>query len=434
MTDNVEIAKLRMFKAEQLATDLNNWMDADYHRAKEMTDLMRNVCIDSQVASEWRFVLTNIARYGFDEFLRRYPAQARQAGFDESILEYVDSDSMMEPWLIEPLRNEFESMVEQQYIKRFGSLDDLTVLASTVIVDKGKYDNRWARYSADQWIDWSRTKGNNCTIKGPVKTGKTDISLSLGQLGQADGADIKTNIYLPSPLPCWAYTAKLSTLIKSICESKLRKKRVLFLLDEAGLFWARIDTIQSVPKDLSKVVLCLGKLECNLGFISHFEELIPTIIRRTSVASFEKRSLTSAFVEIRAGDFKMEPQLVTHIPRTTIPFDQDQLAFFNRDMFVADLLEFVSNIEQGESQWEAVIGYVNKHAGESDEIADISPKQVAQWIHHKKNSGGRSRMSIRQIAEIVEIPKSTVANWIGEVKKELDSFGSKPDTAVPLSS
>jgi hypothetical protein len=429
MTDNVEIAKLRMFKAEQLATDLNNWMDADYHKVKEMTDLMRNVCVDSQVASEWRFVLTNIARYGFDEFIHRYPQQASQAGFDQSILEYVDENNMMEPWLIEPLRNEFESMVEQQYIKRFGSLDDLTVLASTVIVDKGKYDNRWARYSADQWIDWSRTKGNNCVVKGPVKTGKTDLSLCLGQLAQADGADIKTNIYLPKPPPMWAYTTRLSTLVKSICQSKLRKKRVLFKLDEAGLFWARIDTIQSIPKDLSKLVLILGKLETNLIFISHFEELIPTIIRRTSVASFEKRTRTSAFVEIRAGDFKMEPQLVTHIPRTSIEFDMDQLAFFNRDVFVADLLEFVSNLNQGENQWEAVIGYVDKHAGESDEIGDISPKQVAQWIHKKK----RNKMSIRQIAEIVEIPKSTVANWIGEVKRELDSFESVPDTAVPLS-
>ena len=429
MTDNVEIAKLRMFKAEQLATDLNNWMESDFHTVKEMTDLMRNVCIDSQVASEWRFVLTNIARYGFQEFIERYPSQASQAGFDRSILEYVDEHNLSQPWLIEPLRNEYESMVEQQYIKKIGSLDDLSVLASTVVVDKNRYDNRWARYSADQWIDWSRTKGNNCVVKGPVKTGKTDISLNLGQLGQADGADIKANIFLPKPPPMWAYTTRLSSLVKSICESKLKKKRVIFLLDEAGLFWARIDTVQSVPKDLAKVVLVLGKLETNLVFISHFEELIPTIIRRTSVASFEKRTKTSAFIEIRAGDFKMEPQLVTHIPRTSIEFQQDQLAFFNRDMFVADLLEFVSNLNQGENQWEAVIGYVNKHAGESDEIADISPKQVAQWIHHKK----KGKMSIRQIAEIVEVPKSTVHTWVGEVERELDSFKGEPDTAVPLS-
>ena len=429
MTDNVEIAKLRMFKAEQLAMDLNNWMGSEYHSVKEMTDLMRNVCIDAQVASEWRFVLTNIARYGLPMFIERYPQQADDAGFDEGILEYVDEHNMKEPWLIEPIRNEFQSLVEQQYIKKIGSLDDLSVLASTVVIDKSRYENRWARYSADQWIDWSRTKGNNCVVKGPVKTGKTDLSLTLGELGRADGADIKTNIYLPKPPAGWAYTTKLSSLIKSICESKLEKRRVLFLLDEAGLFWARIDTIQSVPKDLSKLVLCLGKLECNLAFISHFEELIPTIIRRTSVASFEKRTRTSAFVEIKSGDFRMEPQLVTHIPRTSIEFDPDQLAFFNRDMFVADLLEFVSDLNQGENQWEAVIGYVNKHAGESDEIADISPKQVAQWIHHKK----KGKMSIRQIAEIVEVPKSTVHTWIGEVEKELDNFKAQPDTPVQVS-
>ena len=419
MTDNVEIAKLRMFKAEQLATDLNNWFESDYHRVNEMTDLMRNVSVDSQVASEWRFVLKNIARYGIGEFITRHPKQAKQVGFDEEILELVDEESNHEPWLIEPVRNEFESMIEQQYIKKMGSLDDLSVLASTVILDKTRYDNKWSKYSIDQWVDWARTKGNNCTIKGPVKTGKTDISLTLGELCQRDGADIKTNIYLPNARPSWAYTVKLSGLIKSICESKLRKRRVLFLMDEAGLFWARIDTIQSVPKDLAKLILCLGKLECNLGFISHFEELIPTIIRRTSVASFEKRTLTSAFVEIRAGEFKMEPQLITHIPKTSIEFDPDQLAFFNRDLFVADLLEHVSNLPSGESQWESLIEYVDKHEGESDETSEISPKQVAKWLKvHPK-------LSMRKIAEIVQVSLSTVQRWLTEGEKDIDSLGKQ---------
>jgi DNA-directed RNA polymerase specialized sigma24 family protein len=419
--DNVEIAKLRMFKAEQLATDLNNWFESDYHRVKDMTDLMRNVSVDSQVASEWRFVLTNISRYGIKEFIKRHPKEANERGFDDETLELVAEDDYHEPWLIEAIRNEFESMIEQQYIKRFSSLDDLTVLASTVIIDKSRYENRWARYSTDQWVDWARTKGFNCTIKGSVKMGKTDLALSLGEMVQKDGADVKTNIMLPKVRLDWAYITRLSTLVKSICQSKLKKKRVLFLLDEAGLFWARIDTIQSVPKDLSKLALCLGKLECNLGFISHFDELVPTIIRRTSVSSFEKRSLTSAFVEIKAGDFRMEPQLVTHIPRTSIEFDPDQLAFFNRDMFVADLLEFVSNIKTGENQWEALIGYVDQHAGESDEALELSPKQVAKWIHKKK----KGKYTIRQIADIVEIPKSTVYTWMEEVKQELDSFGEE---------
>ena len=413
MTDNVEIAKLRMFKAEQLATDLNNWLESDYHTVKEMTDLMRNVSVDSQVASEWRFVLKSIARYGMEEFIKRHPQQAKQIGFDEEILELVDDESMHQPWLVEPLRNEFESMIEQQYIKKMGSLDDLSVLASTVILDKSRYENRWARYSSDQWIDWTRTKGNNCTIKGPVKSGKTDLSLTLGEMAEKDGADIKTNIYLPNIRPNWAYTTKLSTLIKSVCESKLKKKRVLFLLDEAGLFWARIDTIQSVPRDLSKLILCLGKMQVSLGFISHFDELVPTIIRRTSVASFEKRSLSSAFIEVKTGDFKMEPQLVTHIPKTMIAFDQDQLAFFNRDMFVSDLLEFVSSMELGENQWEALIKYVDSHAGESDETSEISPKQVAKWLR------AHPKLSLPKIAQIVGVSVSTVHRWVTEGTAEL---------------
>jgi DNA-binding transcriptional regulator YiaG len=413
MTDNVEIAKLRMWKAEQLATDLNNWFASDNHTAKDMLDVLRNVSIEGSASLSWRFALKGVQRYGFRRFLEVFSKQAQEIGWNATYLKFVDDDNDYHPWLIEPIRNEFEETVEQCYIKKFGGLDDLTVLGSTVIIDKSKTDNKWARYSVDQWIDWSRTKGANCTVKGPVKTGKTNIALLLGELGLLDGAHVKSNIFVPKKIANWDYTVKLSELIISICRSKLQKKRTLFLMDEAGLFWARIDTIQSVPRDLSKLVLVLGKMETNLAFISHFQELIPTIIRRTSVADFEKRSMTSAFVEIRGGDFKMEPQVVTHIPGTSIPYDQDQLAFFNRDMFVPDLLEEVSKVMTSENQWEHLIDYVEKHAGEADETSEISPKQVAKWLRvHPK-------ISLPKIAQLVGVSVSTVHRWVNEGNKEL---------------
>ena len=413
MTDNVEIAKLRMWKAEQIASDLNNWFDSDNHTVKEMMDCLRSVSIEGSASQQWRFVLTGIRRYGVREAVNTFPNQFGELGIDKRILAFVDDENDKEPWLVGPLRNELEDTIEQCYIKKMGALDDLTVLGSTLIRDRVSSDNKWARYSPDQFIDWTRSKGNNAQIKGPVKFGKTDLALKLGEYAHADGADITTNIAHPKR-PGWEYTVKLSQLITSICKSKLNGKRTVFWLDEAGLFWARIDTVQSVPKDLAKLVLCLGKLECNLGFISHFEELVPTIIRRTSVATFEKRSIKTAFVEIKSGNFKMEPQIVTHIPPTSIPFDQDQLAFFNRDMHVSDLLEYISQIQSSENQWEALIDYVKKHAGEADETSDISPKQVAKWLRtHPK-------LSLPKIARLVGVSVTTVHRWVNEGNKALD--------------
>ena len=421
MTDNVEIAKLRMWKAEQLATDLNNWFSCDYHTVKEMTDLLRNVASDGSASQNWRFALTKISQQGVRKFVATNPVPAREVGITERILPYVDEINDKEPWLVEPLKNEFEDTIEQNYIKKIGRLDDLTILGSTVVNDKTNYDNKWERYSLDQMIDWSRSKGSNAQVKGPVKHGKTDLSLLLGQYARSDGADVSTNIFTPK-MNGWQYTVRLSDLIISICNSKLNKKRTLFLLDEAGLFWARIDTVQSVPKDLSKLVLCLGKIECNLCFISHFEELVPTIIRRTSVATFEKRQLTTAFVEIRQGKFKMEPQVITHIPRTTIQFDQDQLAFFNRDMHVSDLLEYISQIPSSENQWKSLIEYSQSHAGESDEAMEVSPKQVARWLrkYSKDRNYPDRRITIRKIAEIVGVSVTTVQRWVTEGEKQLD--------------
>lgn len=421
MTDNVEIAKLRMWKAEQLATDLNNWFACDYHSVKEMTDVLRNVSVDGAAAQNWRFALTNISRFGVLEFIKKYPRQANDVGISDRIGGFIDEENDKHPWLVDPIRNEFQDTIEQCYIKKIGRLDDLTVLGSTVINDKTDYDNKWERYSVDQFIDWSRTKGSNCQIKGPVKHGKTDLSLLLGEYGCRDGADISTNILIPK-MKGWQYTVKLSDLITGICNSKLNNRRTLFLLDEAGLFWARIDTIQSVPKDLAKLVLVLGKMKTNLGFISHFEELVPTIIRRTSVATFEKRTLTSAFVEIRQGKFKMEPQVVTHIPKTSISFDQDQLAFFNRDMHVTDLLEYVSQIPSSENQWKSLIEYTQSHAGESDETMEISPKQVARWLrkHSRDDRSPDKKMTIRKIAAVIGVSVTTVQRWVTEGERQLD--------------
>lgn len=423
MTDKVEIAKLKMWKAEQIASDLNNWLESDNHTVKEMMDCLRSVSIEGSASQQWRFVLTGIRKYGVRDAINKFPNQFGEIGIDRRILPFINEENDKEPWLIEPLRNELEDTIEQCYIKKMGSLDDVTVLGSTLIRNRVGSDNKWARYSRDQWVDWSRSKGSNAQIKGPVKFGKTDLALTVGEYAREDGADITTNIAHPKR-PDWEYTVKLSQLIMSICKSKLNKKRTMFLLDEAGLFWARIDTVQSVPKDLAKLVLCLGKLECNLVFVSHFEELVPTIIRRTSVATFEKRSIKSAFVEIKQGDFKMEPQVVTHIPPSTIPFDQDQLAFFNRDMHVSDLLEYISQIEASENQWEALIDYVKAHAGEADETSDISPKQVAKWLR------SHPKLSIRKIAAIVQVSVSTVHSWVSEGEIELDRASTQTSVEV----
>src|SRR4030043_2315735 len=118
MTDNVEIAKLRMWKAEQLATELNNWFEAEYHTFKQMIDLLRNVSIDGSAPQNWRFALTGIHRYGFKKWLEIFPNEAGAVGFNERVLRFVDEENDKEPWLIEPLRNEFEDAAEQNYIKK----------------------------------------------------------------------------------------------------------------------------------------------------------------------------------------------------------------------------------------------------------------------------------------------------------------------------
>ena len=408
-----------MWKAEQIASDLNNWFDSDNHTVKEMLDCLRSVSIEGSASQQWRFVLTGIRKYGIKESVNKFPYQFDELGIDERILAFVDDENDREPWLVGPLRNELEDTIEQCYIKKMGALDDVTVLGSTLICDQKNKNNKWGRYSRDQWVDWARSKGSNCQVKGPVKHGKTDLALLLGEYVSADGADITTNIAHPKR-DGWSYTVKLSEVIRSICKSKLKGRRTLFLLDEAGLFWARIDTIQSVPKDLAKLVLVFGKMTTSLCFISHFEELVPTIIRRTSVAAFDKRSLKTAFVEIKQGDYKMEPQVVTHIPKTSIPFRQDQLAFFNRNLHVSDLLEFISQIEASENQWEMLIEYVDKHEGESDETMDVSPKQVAKWL--RAHAKVHPKLSYNKIAQIVGVSPATVHSWVKEGEKELDQL------------
>jgi hypothetical protein len=260
------------------------------------------------------------------------------------------------------------------------------------------------------WVNWARTKGNNGIIKGAVKRGKTNFALLKAQRFIAKGWRVIANIKVSNPPKDYVYASTLSGVLIAICRARLEGKRVLLIMDEGGLFWAKIDTIQKQNKALAKLVLTLGKLHATLLLISHFQSDIPTMVVRTSVAEFEKTSLKNVYVDIRDG-IKMGARMITSVPPTTLEYDPDEIQWMAVDINPDKLHDFVSRLPDGSNQWEEMLHYLEKHVGENTD--DLDPKDVAVFLKRKAVEFGRE-LSQREIAELTGLAKSTVGDVLRE--------------------
>jgi len=79
------------------------------------------------------------------------------------------------------------------------------------------------------------------------------------------------------------------------------------------------------------------------------------------------------------------------------------LQWFSLDMDIERLFNFMGTIDPAKNQWEEILDYIEHHKGEMTD-SDIEPKAIAQWLR-------RQGRSIRDIANIVGKPLSTVGEW-----------------------
>jgi hypothetical protein len=273
--------------------------------------------------------------------------------------------------------------------------------------DAGQEADRWDSVNPQVWVSWAR-RGANGLITGPVKSGKSNLALRISQYFLESGKyEVVSNIIVSQPPDGYEYAPRLSAMLTKVCEARLRNKECLVVFDEGGLYWAKLETIRPRNIDLAKLVLTYGKMHVNMLYISHYAEMVPTLVAKTSVATFEKRSHKQVFVTISEG-IKLRARLLTSVPETTLRYSPDELQWFSIDMSLDELFSYISSIPEGADQWRSLLEYVRHHAGEVSE-EEPDPKAIAKWLKKK----GQSE---RQIASLVGRSNSTVHSWISEQK------------------
>jgi hypothetical protein len=368
---------------------------------------MALIAKETSTLKSWTHGLSMISFHGARAFAKASPTAAADCGLDSYALAQITEENDHLPWMIERVREKFSGDLKIQFNLRMNSMDALSQLGSLAFADE-RESEEWRAVSSEVWTSWAEHRGSIACVEGSIKSGKTALALLLSEHFMAKGRIVASNIMVNSPPPEYHYCAQLSDMLLTVCEARLQNREIVILMDEAGLFWARVETVRPRNIDMSKLLLCYGKMHACLIFISHFEEQLPGIIARNSVATFQKRGIKEAYVEIDQG-IRIKPRLLTKVPMTTLQYDADQLQYYSLDMNINELFDFMSSLPQGKNQWELIRNYVLKHKGEVSEEG-LDPKSIAKWLRTK----GKSE---REIAVLVGKSNSTIHEWLVSEQK-----------------
>jgi hypothetical protein len=322
--------------------------------------------------------------------------------------EHIDSDNDKEPWLCPIIRDDFRATVGTQWTLRINQLDPLSQIGAMISVDDQDSADHWEAFSDNVWTAWAETKGNNAVLKGGVKQGKTNFALLLAEKFMAKGYLVVGNIPVQNPPEHYKYCPNLSTMLTEICNARLKNLKVFIIFDEAGLFWAKIDTTKGFVREMTKLVLIYGKLHANLLIISHRGD-VPSAVAQTIIAEFEKTSTKNVFVSIDDG-IPMRPRLIKQVPPTTLSYDPDAIQWFAANMICSEIFEYMSRIPDGENQWEAMLKYIPTHTiSAKEETASMSHKEMAKSLRAEGKG-------VIEIAKLLGEPKANISRWTSEEK------------------
>lgn len=373
----------------------------------DMADILTVISVDPSVLKTWLLAIDNIRNYGAADLLKDYPKDARSLGITEETVSQIDEFNNNEPWLIPVVREAYKSVIRTQFCLKMNGLDDLSQVGAIAFTNDTETADDFALYERSRlWTAWADRKGANAVLKGGVKKGKTNFGLWLSERFIDEGRVVLANVHVFNPPKGFVFTSSLSAQLRAICHAKLEKKRILLLMDEGALFWAKIDTIMKQNKALASMVLTWGKCDSNLCFVSHYASDIPSIVLKTAVAEFEKMSQKNAFVIMHEG-LKMTGRLITSVPPTTLSYDPDEVQYMRIDVAPSAIFDFLSSLPDNSNQWEALLEYLDQHEGELMDFEKITDEEIAR-ILKKRNP----RASQYGIADILGKPRTTVQEWL----------------------
>ncbi len=234
----------------------------------------------------------------------------------------------------------------------------LTAVAS-MIFDRSDEGNSWNFYNPDI-LTMGFKEGGFARISGLPRMGKTNLACVIMERWAAKGYVALSNILPRSADSRYIYVKDAKALFLAVSGCMKRGVPWLFILDEGGLVWAKQDVSTRRAKDLEKLVRVIGKMHGRMAMIDQREDAIPTTIQQFSKTLFFCHKPGVLTIELR--DYKFHAK-IHDFPRTDLPFDTYDIAFFDVNVSIPDVLEGMSGEEDPAEILRVMVG-------ESDETRD----------------------------------------------------------------
>lgn len=247
------------------------------------------------------------------------------------------------PGLIPGLRNQLlthvpESIHMAERIGGLGALGSIVFEPKTVLKD-------YSLYNPDIIIS-NYTEGSFGRVSGRPGKGKTNIECVRIERWMNSGRIAISNIRpkkgSKTP-PRYFYESKASGLFRTV--SKLHESEQWhFSLDEGGLMYGRPDQSTRRVKDLDKLVRVIRKLHGSMTLIEQRPESVPQIFVDFSTNIFYAHEIGDVSIELK-GPIRHFSERLKGFPATSLPFDTYDIAFFDVDIDVVEMLEALSGKE-----------------------------------------------------------------------------------------
>lgn len=199
-------------------------------------------------------------------------------------------------------------------------------------------------------------EGNFGRVSGRPRKGKTNLFCVLMERWAEDGNVVFSNVLpntikglgperLEEPVP-WGpddrcvYVRHAKALFKGIADLG-KDERWLFGLDEGGLIYSKPDAATRRAKDLDKLVRVLGKLHGSMVIIEQRPESVPTILQEFSSSSYFCEEPGIVDIELKGPRLEFHER-VKDFPRTSLPFDTYDIAYWSLNVNVASIFAALS--------------------------------------------------------------------------------------------
>src|SRR6266480_1312735 len=178
------------------------------------------------------------------------------------------------------------------------------------------------------------------TMSGLPRQGKTNAGCIMMEQTVQDGMVAISNVLPKTPSDQYRYVNDAKALFRAVADIPAGTKW-RFILDEGGLIANKKDAMTKRVKELEGLFRVIGKLEGSLVFIEQRVESVPTILQEWSRSNFFAVKPGVLFMDLNGPNITLR-RTVKDFPRTTLPFDTRDIAYFPVNVNTASLFASIS--------------------------------------------------------------------------------------------